>query len=114
MTGYRLKNDFPALPPQPGMPVDKTPRPFTLTLACKRYPVAKLKDLIPIKFLEALEQNQQIATCCRHPEEHDIEAFRSHPREYAPDIYVLHCKCGRKHRRFIVGGGDERPYWEVG
>jgi len=92
----------------------KQPRPVTLALVCKRYPVAKLRGLIPQKFFEALEHNQTIASCCRHPEEHDIEAFKSRAEETAPDIYVFHCKCGRKHRRFCIGGGDERPMWEVG
>jgi hypothetical protein len=92
----------------------KEPRPETLTLVCKRYPVAKLRSLIPPKFFEALEHNQQIASCCRHPENHDIEAFKSRAEEAAPDVYILHCRCGRKHRRFCVGGGDERPVWEIG
>jgi hypothetical protein len=83
------------------------------TLACPRRPVAKLGNLIPIKYIEALEQNQLISSCCRHPENHDIEAFKSTPEEPIPDIYVFHCTCGRKHTRFIVGGGDIRPVWEV-
>ncbi len=94
----------------------KMPKPIlpdTITQACPRYPVAKLANLLPIKFIEALEQNQKIASCCRHPENHDIEAFKSHPDEKAPDIYIFHCTCGRKHRRFCVGGGDVRPVWEV-
>jgi len=82
-------------------------------LACPRYPVAKLGGLIPLKYIEALEQNQQIAHCCRHPERHEIEAFKSRPEEPIPDIYVFHCTCGRKHRRFCVGGGDPRPVWDV-
>lgn len=87
--------------------------PETIVPACPRYPVAKLGALLPVKFIEALEHNQQIASCCRHPENHDVEAFKSHPDEKAPDIYVFHCVCGRKHRRFMVGGGDVRPMWEV-
>lgn len=80
---------------------------------CPRIKVAKLSNLIPTKYLEALERNQQIASCCRHPENHDIEAFKSHPDEKVPDIYILHCVCGRQHKRFCVGGGDVRPFWEV-
>lgn len=82
-------------------------------LACPRYPVAKLGDLIPAKFIEALEQNQKIASCCRHPENHDIEALYSSPAETVPDVYIFHCTCGRRHRRFMCGGGDTRPFWEV-
>ena len=90
------------------------PRPAMQVLACKRYPVAKLKGLIPLKYIEALEQNQMLRSCCRHPENHDIEAFMSRAEEAAPDVYIFHCSCGRKHRRFCVGGGDERPFWEIG
>ena len=87
---------------------------MTHVLACPRYPVRKLaKGLIPAKFIEALEQNQQIHSCCRHPEDHDIEAFKSHENESIPDIYIFHCTCGRKHVRFCVGGGDIRPVWDV-
>ena len=82
-------------------------------VACPRYPVAKLFDLIPAKYVEALEQNQQIASCCRHPENHDIEALKSSEAEELPDIYIFHCTCGKQHRRFCVGGGDSRPFWEV-
>ena len=82
-------------------------------LACPRHPVAKLGNLLPIKYIEALEQNQQIASCCRHPENHDIEAWKSSENETAPDIYKFHCTCGRTHVRFCVGGGDARPFWEV-
>ena len=87
--------------------------PETITPACPRYPVAKLGQLIPLKFIVALEQNQMISSCCRHPENHDVEAFKSKPEEPAPDIYIFHCTCGRKHRHFCIGGGDIRPVWEV-
>jgi hypothetical protein len=88
--------------------------PDTLFQVCKRHPVKKLRSLLPDKYLEVLEQNQQIASCCRHPENHDISAWKSSPKEEAPDVYILHCTCGRQHRRFCVGGGDDRPVWEIG
>lgn len=85
-------------------------------LACERQPVKKLLSLLPVRYLEALEQNQQIASCCRHPEDHDIEAFYSSEAQKEsgiPDIYIFHCTCGRKHRRFCVGSTDvDRPWWE--
>lgn len=97
------------------------------TVACKRIPVAKLLKMMPdfpVRYLEALEQNQQIASCCRHPENHDIEAFFSCPaeaRKGVPDIYKFHCTCGRVHARFCIGGDhpvdpdkrDFRPFWDV-
>jgi hypothetical protein len=83
-------------------------------VACARTPVAKLPPgLLPLKYIEALEQNQQISSCCRHPENHEIEALYSNESETVPDIYIFHCTCGRKHRRFCCGGGDQRPFWEV-
>lgn len=94
-------------------------------LACKRHPVAKLQNIIPLKYIEALEQNQLISSCCRHPENHEIEAFYSCEEERwrdknpdtdmpnPPDIYIFHCTCGRRHSRFCVGNDDQRPFWEV-
>ena len=98
-------------------------------LACERVKVAKCPARIPIKYIEALEQNQQISSCCRHPENHDIEAFYSNEDEEwrdknpekdspnPPDIYIFHCDvCGRQHRRFCIGGNgggvvEDRPFW---
>ena len=103
-------------------------RPVTITVPqddkgrriCPRYPVAKLlkrgpngTSILPPKFLEALEQNQKIASCCRHPENHEIEGLKSHPDEPSVDIYIFYCTCGRLHRRFCVGGNDVRPVWVV-
>jgi hypothetical protein len=85
-------------------------------LACKRHPLAKLAHLIPIKYIENLEHNQKIASCCRHPENHDIEAWYSCEAEAekgTPDIYINYCTCGRRHVRFCVGGGDVRPFWTI-
>jgi hypothetical protein len=83
--------------------------------ACPRVKVADLPaGHIPIKFIEGLEQNQLLHSCCRHPENHDIEAKKSHPEEPAPDIYIFHCdKCKRRHVRFMCGFGDDRPVWSV-
>lgn len=94
-------------------------------LACPPYPVAKLGHLIPPKYVEALEQNQLISSCCRHPENHTIEAWFSSDEDRdrgVPDIYIFTCTCGNKHRRFCVGGSagsgpnaipDFRPFWQV-
>jgi hypothetical protein len=87
-------------------------RPVTQIRACRRRPVKEVRNLLPRKYLEVLEQNQKIESCCRHAEDHDIEAFFSRDGEEVPDIYILHCRgCGRQHRRFCVGGGD-RPFWK--
>lgn len=82
-------------------------------VACPRIPASKVWTLLPAKYIEALEQNQKIASCCRHPENHEIEALKSNENEAAPDIYIFHCTCGKKHTRFCCGGGDARPFWEV-
>jgi hypothetical protein len=80
---------------------------------------------LPIRWIEALEQNQQIASCCRHPENHEIAAYYSSAEDEAkgiPDIYIFFCTCGRAHRRFCIGGSKDpvtkevthpRPFWEI-
>jgi hypothetical protein len=87
--------------------------PETQVVACPRVRVADLPEgHLSQKHIEHLEQNQKIASCCRHPENHFIEARKSHPEELAPDIYVFECdKCQRKHRFMCVGFGDPRPVW---
>jgi hypothetical protein len=89
--------------------------PETQAQACHRVRVADLPEgFLKSNHVAALEQNQKIASCCRHPENHDVEALKSHPDERAPDTYVFHCNCGRKHRFFCVGMTDERPAWGAG
>ena len=71
---------------------------------------------LPLRYVEALEQNQQIASCCRHPENHEIEAWYSSDEDRdkgIPDIYVNFCTCGRKHVRFCVGGTPHHPNGEI-
>ena len=84
-------------------------------LACAPAPVRKVRYLLPDKWIEQLEENQKIASCCRHPEEHTIEAWYSCEEEKAkgvPDIYINTCTCGRKHRR-LCGGSGTRPTWDI-
>ncbi len=83
-------------------------------VACQRRPVAKIR-VVTDKFPKFLTQIAEKSTraCCRNPIAHDIEAFYSSEVDRDkghPDIYVLHCTCGRKHRRFCVGSGS-RPFW---
>jgi hypothetical protein len=88
--------------------------PETQVPACPRVKVADLPEgHLKQKHIDHLEQNQQIASCCRHPENHEVEARKSHPDEQAPDIYIFHCHCGKKHRFFCVGQFDERPVWDA-
>lgn len=89
--------------------------PATQVAACPRVKVADLPEgFLKQSHIEKLEQNQLIASCCRHPENHEVEARKSHPDEPAPDIYIFHCdKCQRKHRFFCVGMTDERPMWDA-
>lgn len=86
-------------------------------VACPRIKVSKIKSLLPIRYLEALEQNQKISSCCRHPENHEIEAWYAdadHEARKVPSIYIFHCTCGRRHRRVCMGKTDfDRPFWEV-
>jgi hypothetical protein len=88
--------------------------PETKVAACPRVKVADLPEgFLKQRHIEHLEQNQKIASCCRHPENHEVEACKSHPDEKAPDIYVFHCTCGRQHRFFCVGRTDVRPVWDA-
>lgn len=89
--------------------------PETQVQACPRVKVADLPvGHLKQKHIEHLEQNQKIASCCRHPENHEVEALKSHPNEAFPDIYIFHCNCGRKHRFFCVGNTDpDRPFWDA-
>lgn len=90
--------------------------PETRVLACPRVKVSDLPEgFIPSKYYEKnLEQNQLVAHCCRHPENHEVEAHKSHPDEEAPDIYIFYCTCGRKHTRWLLGHTDDvpRPTWK--
>lgn len=89
--------------------------PETLVSACPRVRVADFPPgFLKPSHIEHLEHNQKISSCCRHPENHEVEALKSHPDEKAPDIYIFHCTCGRKHRFFCVGMGDRRPIWGAG
>jgi hypothetical protein len=92
--------------------------PETQVPACPRVKVADFpRGFIPARYYEKnLEQNQLIASCCRHPENHEVEARKSHPEEAAPDIYIFHCQCGRKHVNWLVGATDDvpRPIWNAG
>lgn len=88
--------------------------PETRVSACPRVKVADFpKNIIPTKYIEGLEHNQKIPSCCRHPENHEIEGFKTHPEEPIPDFYVFYCTCGRKHYRHCVGETDDtpRPIW---
>lgn len=88
--------------------------PETQLPTCPRVKVADLPEgHLKKNHIDALEQNQLIRSCCRHPENHEVEALKSHPDEKAPDIYVFHCTCGRKHRFFCVGLTDTRPMWDA-
>lgn len=88
--------------------------PETQAQACPRVKVADLPEgFLKKNHIEHLEQNQLIRSCCRHPENHEVEALKSHPEEQAPDIYIFHCTCGRKHRFFCVGLTDTRPTWRA-
>lgn len=87
--------------------------PETRVLACPKVKVADLPEgFLKQKHIAHLEQNQKIASCCRHPENHEIEAHKSHPEEAAPDIYIFTCTCGKTHKFFCVGlEDDNRPTW---
>lgn len=77
--------------------------------------------LLDRKYIETLEQTQQLNLCCRHVEEsgHTAQWFATPTAEVkgdytVPDILVITCgSCGRPHTRFMVGQGDVRRVTEV-
>lgn len=77
----------------------------TQVVCCPRRPVSSFPPgfIAPRLYEKNLEHNQLVASCCRHPENHEIEARKSRPEEPVPDIYVFYCSCGRAHRVFCVG-----------
>lgn len=86
--------------------------------ACQRVKVAEcpVRDKLPIRFFERLEQDQLLPTCCRHPENHDIEAFftsETQAETGIADLYIFYCTCGKRHVRLMGGNGDKRQMWEI-
>ena len=130
----------------------ETPRirgPGTHVLACHRIPVRKLmaydangnldrnspNNLLPVKFVERLEQDQLLPSCCRHPENHLIEAWYTCEAEEnagTPDLYRLICTAvhpkqwdkekklwyhprpnGERWHNRLMCTPNERPYWDA-
>lgn len=108
----RKEADVPPLVQRHGSFPKGTVLPETQVSHCPRRRVSDFKPgFLKTSHIEHLEHNQKLASCCRHPENHEVEAFKSHPEEPAADIYVFYCTCGRKHRFFCVGAEDVRPEW---
>jgi hypothetical protein len=91
--------------------------PETQVQACPRVKVSDLpKGFIPAEYYEKnLEHNQSLPSCCRHPENHEISAHKTHPEEKEPDVYKFHCTCGKTHLVWHVGQTDRapRPSWDA-
>ena len=95
-------------------------------LACPRLPLDNIMRSHPSarRFFAKLELHAT-NECCRTSSNIEIEAWYSCPDDQAkgiPDIYKLHCTCGRCHVSFCVGGSRDpvtkevthpRPFWEV-
>jgi hypothetical protein len=95
-------------------------------LACQRLPLERVLRMAPSarRFFEKLELHAP-NECCRQVGNIEIEAWYScetDRQKGIPDIYKLHCSCGRCHVSFCVGGSKNpvtgevthpRPFWEV-
>jgi hypothetical protein len=95
-------------------------------LACPRQPLDRILRTHPSarRFFEKLEMHAP-NECCRQSSNIEIEAWYSCETDKAkgiPDIYKLHCSCGRCHVSFCVGGSRDpvtkeithpRPFWEI-
>ena len=85
----------------------------TRVLSCPRRKVSEFPPgFLKQNHIEALEQNQKLAHCCRHPENHWVEGYKTHPDELVTDSYEYICTCGRRHRVLCVGIDDTRPEWK--
>lgn len=93
-----------ATAPQRVVKMPKVPQPETRVLTCPRRPVASFKPgYIPWQIMEPMEHDQKLSSCCRHPENHDIEAWKSNPNVKGPDQYIFTCACGKRHTNWILG-----------
>lgn len=99
-------------------------------LACERQPYRLVQGIVEWsgkgKWLETLSAKAP-KPCCSNPDNLDIEGWFSMQSEKdkgAPDLYKFYCRVcesefergeapGYCHVFFCVGGGDNRPMWEV-
>lgn len=95
-------------------------------LACPRIPLERALRLCPSvqRFHDKVVANAP-NECCHQVANIEIEAWYScetDRQKGIPDIYKLHCSCGRCHVSFCVGGSKDpatkkithpRPFWEV-
>jgi hypothetical protein len=88
--------------------------PETAVQTCPRRKMSDFPKgfISPRLYEKALDHNQQVASCCRQSENHEVEGWKSHPRDTRTDRYILTCACGKQHRILCVGMGDERPEWK--
>jgi hypothetical protein len=95
-------------------------------LACPRIPLERALMLCPsVQRFHDKVVNNAPNECCHQVANIEIEAWYSKASEQAkgiPDIYKLHCSCGRCHVSFCVGGSKNpvtgeithpRPFWEI-
>ena len=64
--------------------------------------------IIPAKYLWAQITNEKLEPCCRKPENLTLEIRKTQdiPEIVEPDLYVMQCGCGRKHRRLLLQPGQ--------
>lgn len=88
-------------------PVNKeSPRPERVT--CEQVPMGDRFPLthrmVPQKWRDTLEQNQEIKLCCRHMENMSGQLYKTSPKLAAADLMTATCsKCGCIHKRWFVG-----------
>ncbi len=66
-------------------------------------PILECLNEIPAHYLWAIIGNSKLNECCRDAENLSLEIRKSQDIEMPePDLYVIQCGCGRKHRRLLV------------
>jgi hypothetical protein len=95
-------------------------------LACPRLPLERVLRMCPsAKRFHDKVVNNAPNECCHVVGNIEIEAWYSKQTvkdEGIPDVYKLHCSCGRAHVSFCIGGSKDpvtkenthpRPFWEI-
>lgn len=62
--------------------------------------------IIPAHYLWAQMNLQNAFSCCKKPENLTLEIRKTQESVAEPDLYIMQCACGRKHRRMLAEPGN--------
>lgn len=63
----------------------------------------------PKKFRTSIEQNEELASCCRQAVSHTCRVYKTPTCQssFPFDLFIAQCQCGRKHYRLLCGLAHE-------